>query len=198
MKKVKIRESLKAGWELFMLRPWYLLGLTVAMGILFAVCSSDSALATALAYIVYGGYLLVLINHFNGNRVVFDDLFSIDSRWISFAFLAVIKGGLILLGFVCFIIPGIYLAVRWMFAEYYVLDKGMRPLEALKASSELTKGYRWKLFLFGLVSLLLILLGVFFLIVGAIVAALVVTFASIKIYKDLQQTEVQQNTEIQM
>jgi uncharacterized membrane protein len=197
MKKVKIRESLKAGWELFMQRPWYLLGLTAAMAVLFAVSSSDSALATALAYIVYGGYLLMLINHFNGNRIVFDDLFSIDSRWVSFAFLAIIKGGLILLGFVCFIIPGIYLAVRWMFAEFYVLEKGMRPLQALKASSELTKGYRWKLLLFCLVSVLLIILGFFFLIIGAIVAALVVTFASIKIYKDLQ-AEVQQNAEIQM
>jgi O-antigen ligase len=198
MKKVKIRESFKSGWELFMQRPWYLLGLTIAMCILFAVCSSNSAIATALAYIVYGGYLLMLINHFKGNRIVFDDLFSIDNRWISFAFLAVIKGGLILLGFLCFIIPGIYLAVRWMFAEYYVLDKGMRPLEALKASSELTKGYRWKLFLFVVAGALLVILGVFFLFIGAIVAALVVTFASIKIYTDLQQVESQQSGEIQM
>lgn len=190
MKKVKIRESLSTGWELFMKRPWYLIGLSSAMGVLFVVCSSDSALATALAYIVYGGYLLMLMNHFNGTHIVFDDLFNIDNRWISFAFLAVIKGLLIVLGFLCFIVPGVYLAVRWMFAEFYVLDKGMRPLEALKASSELTAGFRWKLFLFGLVTTVLVIAGFFLLIIGAIVAAVVATFGAYKIYKDLQADTV--------
>ncbi len=88
---------------------------------------------------------------------------------------------------VFFIIPGIYLAVRWMFAEFYVIEQGMRPLEALKASSALTEGSRWELFFFSCLALLLILGGFVLLIVGGIVASIVVTFAYIRIYKDLQE-----------
>lgn len=186
MKKVKIRASLKEGWLQFNKRPWYLMGLFLATAVLIMVTSSQNALATALSYIVYGGYLALLLKHYAGKSIQFDDLFDIDKRWVYFAFLGVIKTILIMLGFVCFIIPGIYLAIRWMFAELFVIDKGMRPLEALKASSELTEGYRWKLFLFGIASMLLVFVSLFAFIVGALIASIVVQFAAIRIYKDLQ------------
>jgi len=189
MKNVKIRESLKVGWSLFIKRPWYLLGLILSVAVLFILTSSD-ALATALAYILYGGLIAVLLKHYHNEHIVFDDLFSIDQRWISFAFLGVIKTVAILLGLLCFIIPGIYLSIRWMFAELYVIDKGMRPIEALRASSALTEGHKWKLLLFMLTTTLLILLGLFFFIVGALVASLIAMFAVIKIYKDLQSEDV--------
>ena len=175
-----------------MKRPWYLLGLVIAFVLLFVATGSQGALVTALAYVVNAGYLALLLRHYAGETVVFDDLFSVDQqKWISFAFLALIKGVAIVLGLVCFIIPGVYLAVRWMFAELYVIDKGMRPLEALKASSELTEGVRWKLFLFSLVAVFLMLIGFVFLIVGAFVVSIVCSFAVIKMYKNLQ-SEVQE------
>lgn len=185
-KEIKIRESIKVGWSNFRRRPWYLLGLSLAVAALFALGSSQSAFATALAYIVYGGYLAVLLKHFAGDNVVFDDLFSIDSRWISFAFLGLIKGILITLGFILFVIPGIYLSIRWMFSGLLVIDQNMRPIEALRASSEMTKGHRWKLLGFSIVSLALFILGIVFFIVGAVVAGIVITFAIIKIYSDLK------------
>lgn len=190
MKKVKIGEAIQTGWSVFMKRPWYLFGLALAVMGLFAATSSQ-ALAAALAYIVYGGFTGVLIKHYNGEAIVFDDVFTIDTqKWISFAFLAVIQAIFIILGFICFIIPGVYLAVRWMFAGLLVIDKGLRPMEALKASSKLTEGVRWKLFLFSLAMLPLFVLGFLFFIVGFAVAMLVCIFATIKIYKDLQAAEV--------
>ena len=190
MKKVSIRTSLGAGWTVFMKRPLYLLGLTLAVGGLFIVTASNNALATALSYIVFAGYLALLIKFTNNEAISFDDLFITDKRWIYLAFLALIKMFLIMLGLLCFVIPGIYLSVRWMFAELYVVDQGMRPLEALRASSALTSGYRWKLFFFSLASCLLILVGVFFFIIGAVVAVIAIKFAVIDLYKKLQTVEV--------
>lgn len=129
-----------------------------------------------------------MIQHYNGKTIAFDDLFSLDSRWISFAFLGLIKGLLIFVGLVFFIIPGIYLSIRWMFAELYVIDQGMRPIEALRASSALTKGHMWKLLLFTIVVWVLMLLGLILLLVGAVVASIVVLFAVIKIYNDLKNS----------
>lgn len=184
-KQVRIFESLKVGWELFKKRPWYLLGVSLAVSTLFFFTISDSAIATALSYIVYGGWVAVLLRHYGGETIVFDDLFIVDKRWIYFAFLGAIKGLLLLLGFLLLIVPGIYLAIRWMFAEILVIDKGLRPIEALRKSSELTQGVRWKLFGFVVISSILVLLGVVALVVGAVAVAIVTAFAMIQIYKDL-------------
>ena len=195
MKTVNIWSSIGEGWQQFKRRPWYLLGLTLATFVLFAFTASDSVMATALSYILYGGYVALLLRHFAGEHVRFDDLFDVvDKRWIYFAFLGVIKGLLILLGFICFIIPGIYLAVRWMFAEILVIEKGLRPLEALKASSELTAGVRWKLFFYTVIAIILVGVSLLALIIGAVVAGIVIQLATIAIYKHL--SSVSQPTEV--
>lgn len=187
MKKVHISGAISEGWKQFMRRPWYLLGLTLATLALFIMTASQSVPVTALSYVLYGGYIALMLKHFNGEQVVFDDLFTIaDKRWIYFAFLGLIKSALIMLGFLCLIVPGIYLAIRWMFAELLVIDKGMRPMEALKVSGELTAGVKWPLFFYALLVGLLMFVSVFALLIGAVIAAIVVQFATIKIYRDLQ------------
>ncbi len=169
-----------------MRRPWYLLGMALAIFGIFAMTAGDNSAVTALSYIVYGGFVAVLLKHSNGGTITFDDLFDVvDKRWIYFAFLGIIKSALIFIGLLCFVIPGIYLAIRWMFAELLVIDKGMRPMEALKASSEMTEGVRGKLFLYALVSILLMLAGLLALVIGAVVAGIVLQLASIRLYKDL-------------
>ena len=186
MKKVHIKSSLGVGWAKFMERPWYLFGLSVAVAGLFIMAGANGPVVAALAYILYCGYLSVMFKHYHGGHVVFDDLFSMDQRWIYFAFLALIKAVLIFLGLLCFIIPGVYLAIRWMFAEFYVIDKGLRPVEALQASSNLTRGNMWWLFLFMLLAILLVTLGGVVFLVGAIAASTILLFALINIYYSLQ------------
>lgn len=186
MQNVYIKESLKVGWRQYMRRPWYLLGLGLGVAVLFGF-SIGEAIVTALAYIVYGGYIGVLIKHYRGEHVVFDDLFMTDKRWVYFAFLGLIKGLLILVGLMLFIVPGIYLAVRWMFAEFFVLDQGMRPIAALRASSALTKGHRWKLFWFSFIVTVLFVLGLLCFIVGAVVVGIVSVIAMFKMYEDLKR-----------
>lgn len=187
---VQIGPALRAGWSAFARRPWYLLGLTLATFGLF-VATMGNALATALAYIVYCGYLAMFIRHFRDETIVFDDIYTVrDFRFVSLAFLSIIKMVFIVLGLIFFIVPGVYLAVRWIYAELLVVDQGLRPLEALRASSSLTAGCRWKLFGFSLLAGLLVLLGLFAFLIGAVIAGCVVTFALIKLYDDAQQTQL--------
>jgi len=189
MKNISIRSALSTGWAQFTRRPWYLFGLSLAVFLFFVLTASGDAVVTALSYIVYGAFISVLLKHYHGGQIVFDDLFDIDKRWIYFAFLALIKALLILLGFAFFVLPGIYLAIRWMFAELLVIDKGMRPMEALRASSQLTQGHWWKLFFFSLISILLMSLGLVVFIVGAVAVVTIMQFATIKMYYDLQTPE---------
>lgn len=194
MKTVRIRESLGAGWKSFKRRPWYLFGLSLAVLGMFVLALGD-AVVTAVAYILYGGYLAMLIRHYKGEQVEFDDLFTIDNRWIYFTFLGLIKGLLILVGLVLFIVPGVYLAIRWMFAEFYVINEGMKPMEALRASSALTEGHRWKLFGFSLVVLLMHLAGLIVFVVGIVVAYTVALIATYKLYEDLKASKAPQSTQ---
>ncbi len=186
MKHILIGQALSDGWKQFMRRPWYLLGVALSIFAIFAMTAGNNSAVTALSYIVYGGFVATLLKHASGDTIVFDDLFDVvDKRWIYFAFLGIIKSVLIFLGLLCFIVPGVYLAIRWMFAEILVIDKGLRPMEALKASSEMTEGVRGKLFLYALVSILLMLVGLFVFVIGAVVAGIVLQLASIRLYKDL-------------
>lgn len=187
MKKVQIRAALSQGWSDFTRRPWYLLGLTLSTIVFFVMVTGDGIAAPALAYILYGGFLALFLKHAAGETVVFDDLFDfVDKRWIYFTFLGIVKTLLITLGLLLLVVPGVYLAVRWMFADLLVVEKGLRPLEALKASSALTEGVRWKLFFYNLVAILLVLLGTVVFGIGAVVAAIVCQFAVIAMYRQLE------------
>jgi uncharacterized membrane protein len=186
MKKININEAIGAGWNKFMERPWYLLGVTTSFWVLFLISASSQAWATALSFIIYAGFMAVLFMHFRGIKIEFDDIFSIDNRWISLAFTSLIKSALLLLGFIALIVPGVYFAVRWMFAELIVVDRGLRPMAALRASSEMTRGHWWALFGYSVVLTLLMILGFILFIVGAVVASIVLTFATIALYEDLK------------
>jgi uncharacterized membrane protein len=37
-------------------------------------------------------------------------------------------------GMVLLVVPGIYLAVRYQFMPYLIIDKGMQPMDALRAA----------------------------------------------------------------
>jgi hypothetical protein len=64
---------------------------------------------------------------------------------------AVILGGLLtLLGFIAFVIPGIWLAVSLYFASQAVVAEGRSPVDALRRSRDLVKGQWWRVFGIGL------------------------------------------------
>lgn len=188
MHKLSLNDALEQGWSHFKRRGWYLFGVTATIIGLFLLVSGETA-ATALAYIIFAGYLGLLFKHARQEEVTFDDLFDIDRRWIYFAFVSVIKGVFVMLGLLLFIIPGIYLAIRWMFAEYYVIDKGMRPIEAMKASSELTAGYRWKLFGYMLLAIFIAFLGLLCFGIGLFAAIAILNLTTIAIFWRLQEIQ---------
>ena len=64
-------------------------------------------------------------------------------------------------GLLLLIVPGIMLALRWMVAMPVCVVERLGPVESLKRSAVLTKGYRWKIFgIFLLLWLINIALGI--------------------------------------
>jgi len=50
-----------------------------------------------------------------------------------------------LVGTILLIIPGIIWGIKFQFFGYFIVDKGLEPIEALKRSAAITKGVRWSL-----------------------------------------------------
>jgi uncharacterized membrane protein len=62
-------------------------------------------------------------------------------------FFAVLLAALgIALGFVIFVVPGIYLAIRWYFVPQAVVIEGARGAGALSRSGQIVTGYWWRTF----------------------------------------------------
>ena len=97
----------------------------------------------------------------------------------------ILYGLIILAGFILLIVPGIIWAVKFSLCYYFVIDKGLGPIEALKASSRTTMGVKWQLFGFGIVCALINLLGLFCLIVGIFATYPTVLVASALVYRQL-------------
>ena len=92
---------------------------------------------------------------------------------------------IMLAGFILLIFPGIIWAVKFGLCYYFVIDKGLGPIEALKASSRTTMGVKWDLFGFGIVCGLINLLGILCLLVGAFATFPMVLVASALVYRQL-------------
>jgi uncharacterized membrane protein len=83
------------------------------------------------------------------------------------------------------IVPGIIFFIMFQYYGYFIVDKKMGPVEALKASAALTKGVRWKLFGFGLVIGLLNIGGALLLLLGLFVTIPVSQMAIAHVYRKL-------------
>ena len=64
------------------------------------------------------------------------------------------------LGLLAFVIPGIIIGVRLSFYGFFIVLEGLKPLDALKKSAQVTKEYTWLMAgsLFVIASLLIVLL----------------------------------------
>lgn len=76
-------------------------------------------------------------------------------KWPSFLIAHICSGLLIFVGFILLIVPGIILAVWFSLISYVVVVEKAGPIEALKRSKNLVKGYFWPVL--GRVALILFL-----------------------------------------
>lgn len=82
-------------------------------------------------------------------------------------------------------IPATILAIKFSLCYYFVIDKGLGPINALRASSRTTMGAKWSLFGFGILCSLINLLGVLCLGVGLFATFPTVMVAMAIVYRQL-------------
>lgn len=100
-----------------------------------------------LFYPLYTGALILFVDaRSNGDTPRPRDLLAVALRiWPMFALLAAISTLLIMLGISLFVLPGLWVMVKLVFAEYLLVLRGLTPLAAIKQSLALSSGRFWQI-----------------------------------------------------
>jgi uncharacterized membrane protein len=130
------------------------------------------------------GIVSIMLKFVDGKKPDFKDLYY-TSKLFNFMLASIIRGFIVLVGFILFIVPGIIFSIKLQFYEYFIVDKKMDAIDSLKASWELTKGVKWNLFLLGLLLALINILGFLCLVVGLIITVPLAMIANAYIYRKL-------------
>lgn len=128
------------------------------------------------------GLIKIWLGAARGGAPQFGDLFSSMGRFpamLATMFLMILG---IYLGMILLIVPGVILALGLGLAQYFVVDKNMGPIDAMKASWAATDGHKAKLFLLGLISVGILLLGCVACYIGMFVALPLVSLAYAIVY----------------
>ena len=110
------------------------------------------------------------------------DAFGCFWRYVGVAILYTL---IVIGGFLLLIVPGIIWSVKFSLCYYFVVDKGLGPIQALKASSRTTMDVKWQLFGFGIICGLINILGLLCLIVGIFATYPTVIVAYALVYRQL-------------
>lgn len=92
---------------------------------------------------------------------------------------------LVIVGFVLLVVPGIIVLVRLVFVPFLVMDKNLEPMEAVEKSWQMTRGYGWKIFGMGLLSVLIIIAGLLVFFFGVIISFMWIHSAFATLYQTL-------------
>ena len=199
-KKFSIAESIGFGWTLMKSNIGFLLLVFIAV-IFYAVISSaiieEYLVAGTVEYFALSflqwlgsmllsmGILKISLKLHDGDDASFSDLFSSWELLINYILVQIVSSFLILLGLFLLIIPGIILAVKFSFAGYFVVDKGLNPIEALRKSAAITKGVKWDLLGLYLVIGCINLVGFVCLVVGLLITIPITWLALAFVYRKL-------------
>ena len=134
----------------------------VAIGVMPVVASNSwvvMVVTWVLGIVVGMGIVRMTLRFVDGGKGELVDLFSPIPLIPNYLIASVVVCIGVSVGFVLLILPGIYLAVRWYFFPWVLVDKGVGAFEALRQSWEMTRGSFWNLFLLGILLCLINILG---------------------------------------
>lgn len=216
MSKFTIAESLEVGWDVTKNNFVILLGAFVAtllagvipfvpMTIFTAVLGADSFVAQIFATVATLGAVIIWCGLGMGLLKMTLDL--VDKRPVEFSQLlscvplvfsgmvaSLITSLAIQIGSFFLLVPGIILAIKLQFYPFFIVEEGCGPIEALQKSWQLTKGVKWRLFLLGLVILLINFIGSLCFGVGIFVTIPISMATAASVFRKLQAKPTETET----
>ncbi len=199
-KKFSKKEAVRFGWNIMKSNVGFFIAFLIVGGLIYTVPDIIALLVKknapvlsislritsgVLSMVIQMGFIRIAIRFCDNEKGEFADLFSCFPLFFKYLFgsilyVLVFFGGLILL-----IIPGIIWAIKFQFFSYFIVDKRVGPIEALKRSAVITKDAKWDLFVFGLVLTGINLLGILCLFIGLFATIPTTMVAGAFVYRKL-------------
>ncbi len=180
-----IGRCLRRGWTLVRSDYWSIVGVTTLVLLLIPVACS-TLVGIIVAGPLMGGLWLYYLKKIRGEPATMGTAFSgFSIAFLQLLLAALVPPVLILIGFFCLILPGIYLAVAWIFTRALVIDKRLNFGPAMKLSRKTISKHWWKFFGFILVLGLLNLAGSLCCFVGSFVTIPISIAALVYAYEDI-------------
>lgn len=208
MNTFSIEEALSFGWRKTKEHFWFLVGMGAILFLIMLVIqlllntlriNEESAggvvfLFIWLVCIIFQfGVMKITLKIVDGQTVIYKDLVP-EKKLLFYFIVAVVLSGIIAaIGTVFFIIPGIIFSLALSLSGYLVLDKKLKPIEAIKESWRITKGSRMQLFIFGVAAGLVNTLGFLALGIGLLWTIPTVLIAYALIYRKISNTSSEGN-----
>jgi len=200
--RVPIEEALKFGWDTTLKNFWPLLGMMLVAQLpmivfnVVSVAAKDHPIIVALTglpamvvTLIFGlGLRHVFLKVARGESFSFGDILSMAGRVLNAFAAAIIFVVVVGIGFLLFFVPGVMLALKLQFFTWFIIDKNMGPIAALKASWEVTTGEKLQLFLLYLAFGVIGTIGLFALFIGIIPASMIILVAEAFVYQRLINT----------
>lgn len=162
------------GWHLFASRPGSFIAFTVLALLINLALSPLRGLGTIAAWIInpplWAGPLVVALKLQRRQPVQTQDFLQGFRFYLPLLLFAVVSTVLISLGLLLLILPGIYLAVSYIFATLLILDRGLDFWPAMELSRRTVLPHWFEVCGFVLLLLLLNLAGLLLLGIGLLVS----------------------------
>jgi len=178
--------------------------LSFALGLLFGVfgASIESGVPTAtqiigevIQIIIFTpmtmGLVMIALKHSVGAKIELGELFKHYNKILPLFLGYLISTIAVIIGFLLFIIPGIYLSIAYVMAMILIVEKGMGPWEALETSRKAVTKKWFNMFGFMILASIVVVVGALALLVGLVWALPLVTLAFAMVYRDMFGVEAE-------
>ncbi|WP_339693521.1 hypothetical protein [uncultured Parasphingorhabdus sp.] len=124
------------------------------LAVVYSAYFSENALSIIASNLVisFGGLAIYFALAPSRNNTVAEDLVAALKAFLIYLIANLLTGLFTLMGFFLLVIPGLYIACRFILVPIMIVDKGERnPVEALRQSWALTRNNGFSIFLFVLI-----------------------------------------------
>lgn len=173
------------GWNLVMSDFWPVIGISTLIMITLMVTNAIY-LGILLNGPLVGGWFVFFLKRIRGTKSTLNDAFSgFTTSFAQLLLASLVSTVLLIVGFFCCILPGIYLGVAWKFTFPLVIDKQMEFWPAMEVSRKVVTRHWWLFLGMAIVLCLLNLAGSLVLCVGIFISTPVTVAAMAYAYEDI-------------
>lgn len=177
-------------WNLYTAHFGILTGTTalvlIILSLLHSVPAAGSVVGVALGGVLVAGLSVVFLKAIRGQKAEVNDLFlGFNRNFVPLLLASVLVFILVSAGLLLCVLPGIYLAVAWMFVYTLIFERSIDFWPAMELSRKVVHECWWELFALALGAALLVTLGLMLAVVGVFFTTPIAFAALMYAYEDI-------------